>query len=286
MSWTCPCDRRHSFNAMNCVWEVAAPDVDPAYGAQAAQAAFTEVARLEGELSRFLDTSDVGQINAATAGILIPVSVDVIECLALSARVWQASGGSFDITAPVSDADARGFDRFEIDYRERVVSKRCDGTRIDFGGVGKGYALDQVVSILREWSVGAAVAHCGQSTVVAFGDVGPSYSVALRHPSREDVTLTDVRLKNGALAGSAMTRKGAHILDPRTGEPAQAALAAWALAPSAALADALSTTCMLLAPDEIAAMLGEEAALRAFVLCEEDGPLLEIADGKVVEQRR
>lgn len=270
---------------MNCEWVIAAADAEPAYGAAAAQVAFAEIDRLEGELSRYLDTSDIGRLNAAPADAQQVIGFDAIECLALAMRVWRNSGGAFDVTAPVSDPDARGFAGLVIDFQARIVTKRHAGVRVDLGGVGKGYALDQAVAALREWRLGAVVAHCGHSTALAFGDGSQAaYMATLRHPL-DDSALAGVELREMALAGSAMVKKGAHILDPRGGARAAPALAAWAMAPSAALADALSTTCMLLRDDEIADMLRGTGEVRAFTLRDASGPLREIADGQIGERR-
>src|SRR5262249_11742429 len=72
-------------------------------------------------------------------------------------------------------------------------------------------------------------------------------------------------LEHCSLSGSGVAVKGAHILDPRTGQPAQQRSRAWALAPSAAVSDALSTACMVLSESEIAEVIRGRSDWVAFL---------------------
>jgi thiamine biosynthesis lipoprotein len=94
--------------------------------------------------------------------------------------------------------------------------------------------------------------------------------VALRDPASAGGVLGRVSLSDAALSGSGTALHGAHIVDPRTGRPAAAARAAWSLAPTAGLADALSTAFMVLTPDGVADCCARDPRIAAWVLV--DGP--------------
>lgn len=284
--------RRFSHRAMACDWDVwLCPGLD-GDGEPAARAAFAEVDRLERELSRFIATSDVARINAARPNHAVQVGIEVIECLALAARVHDDTGGRFDVTVgawlPRAGNDweltlseyhhagsaPAGMQRLHIDRRQRLVTKLEPGVIIDFGAIGKGYALDQAAEVLRAWGSRTALLHCGQSTVLALGrptepppGVADGWRVAIRDPLRQAAALGDVMLCDAALSGSGRVLHGAHIVDPRTGQAARAH-GAWAVHTSAALSDAYSTAFMLMMDDEIERCCARAALLGAGVIRE------------------
>src|SRR3990170_445606 len=87
--------RRFSPEAMATVFEVLAVHPDERYAAQAAQAAFDVVDRLERELSRFLPNSDVGRINRLGAGDRTRVGSSAMECLVIARHVLDLTGSAF-----------------------------------------------------------------------------------------------------------------------------------------------------------------------------------------------
>lgn len=246
--------RRFTHEAMACTFDVLLAEAEAGYAEQVARAAFAEIDRLEQELSRFVPHSDVARINALRPGQTARVGIEVIECLKLAAQLSERTGGAFDITFANRATRPRDEPRLEFDLRGRYVGVRAEGVQVDLGGVGKGYAVDQMVAILREWSISTAMVHCGQSTVFGLGCPASKkgWSVAIRNPVRHDEVLGSVRIANAALSGSGRELHGEHIIDPRTGRAVSDKLGAWALAPSAALSDALSTAFMVMSPDEVA----------------------------------
>ncbi len=276
---------RFTLRAMACDWGVEILGEPDAYAEQAASAAFAEVERLERVLSRFVPSSDVSRISAATPGEAVRVGIEAFECLELAERVWRESDGAFDVTyasAQAVDANAAGGDagaapaeaghpRLRLDRATLSVSVRAPGTTVDLGALGKGFALDAAAQVLTDWGVGGARLHCGGSTVVSLGD-GPSgaaWEVDLRDPF--DATRSVARCRPGALAlsGSANAARS-HIVDPR-GRPIDERRAVWALAPSAVLADALSTAFLLLRDDALAAWCERDTRCGAIVARHDGG---------------
>ena len=254
-------------------------EVDALYAAQAAEAVFEEILRLEDELSRFRHGSYIWQLNQLSAGQSLNVSLATWDCLSLAKTMFEESDGAFDITIgplmhlwrtedgslrepdPERLALARasiGSQLFDLDETNLTVTLKADHMVFDLGAVGKGYALDQAASILDQWGVGNALLNAGDSTLLALGQ-----------PPGEDawgVTLADgaqaMTLKNRALSGSGFMVKGAHIMNPRTLRPVAIQVQrSYALAPSAALSDALSTAFMVMDPTEVEALCGKYAGL-------------------------
>ena len=244
---------------MACTWEIHILGGEAAYAEQAAGAAFEEIDRLEQELSRFVEHSDISRINALRAGESTCVGIEASDCLRMAAQLHAETGGAFDVSIGAlleGAADATspfGMSHLALDAKTRNVTVDIDGLIIDLGGLGKGYAVDQAVAILREWSIEAALVHSGQSTIYALGPPPgePGWTIAIRDPSDHARTLARVSLRDRALSGSGTALHGQHIIDPRTAGPGACPLGSWAVAPAAALSDALSTTFSVFTADEV-----------------------------------
>jgi thiamine biosynthesis lipoprotein len=133
---------------------------------------------------------------------------------------------------------------------------------LDFGGIGKGFALDAVREVLSDWDIDNALLQGGGSTALAIGSgvalgsqpaAGEGWPVGVGGEWGTPEGWRAVRLVNRALSGSGTAAKGRHIVDPRTGYPVAARAAAWAICKTAARADALSTAFMIMSAKEIEA---------------------------------
>jgi thiamine biosynthesis lipoprotein len=140
----------------------------------------------------------------------------------------------------------------KLDEAEHTVELLTSPVQIDLGGIGKGYAVDRMAELLREWSITAALISGGYSSVLALNTPPGTkdWPVTLSHPGNCKQILSRLHLQNRAISASGL-RKGQHIIDPRTAQPAEGRLAAWASAADAATTDVLSTAFMVMAPDEI-----------------------------------
>jgi|GEM_PF-197903 len=273
---TSGCLHRFEHVAMGCLWELYLAEADGKYAAQAASAASSELDRLEAELSRFMSDSDIARINAAPVGRPVRVGPATYECLELALRVHRQTAGAFDITlaAPRDHAAqaAEGQPRLTLDRHTRSATRHAEDVVVDLGGIGKGYALDQLGRVLRAWRIKAGLAHCGQSTVLVWGSTPPGgWPIGLRDPHATDAELATVYVSSGSLSGSANVLHDGHVVDPRTARPACGALAAWAMAPTAGLADAFSTAFLVLGPQQAAACCLQDPQLAAVFLVEVEG---------------
>ncbi len=277
--------RRFSHEAMATVFEVHVVHPDERYAAQAAQAAFALVDRLEGELSRFLPNSDVARINHLAAGESLRVSDSTLECLLIARHVFDLTAGAFDVSI------GTGLPLLELDLDQSVVRATENGVLLDLGAIGKGYAVDLMAEVLEEWDVAVALVHGGFSSVLALDAPAGSdgWPLTLSDPGEPSRVLARPSVRQAAFGASGL-RKGDHILDPRVGEPVRGRLATWVAVrrpqvpgpegvsgdmprvAAAAVADALATGFMILTLGEIEALCARSPGLEAWILPKpEDG---------------
>ena len=276
--------RRFSHEAMATVFEVYAVHPDERYAAQAAQAAFDLVDRLERDLSRFRSNSDITRVNSLAAGENASVGPSTIECLVIARHLFDLTGGAFDISI------GTGLPSLELDADDFVVRATKEGVQVDLGGIGKGYAVDLVAELLEEWGIERALVHGGFSSVLALeAPAGrDGWPLTLSDPAAPSRVLARFSVRQTALGASGV-RKGDHIVDPRTGAPVRGRLAAWVALPrpartradapaddgpriaAGAVTDALTTAFMLLSAEAIAALCERSPGLEAWVLPEHAG---------------
>lgn len=253
---------------------------------------------LEAALTVYQDESEVSRLNASAHLGPVPVSAELAAVLGLALEIGRASGGAYDVAAgalslawgftrgprrvpgsgPLADARARaGAGLVEFDPDARTVRFRAPGVVLNFGSIGKGYAVDRAVDVVRRyWWPTSTLIHGGRSSLYALGsppdDFGGRWAVALRDPDHPDDALGTVHLRNRGMAtsGSAYQRFEAdgrsygHIIDPRTGAPpTRGPSSVTVLAPTAAEADAWSTAFYLLGPEGSAPILAARPELGA-----------------------
>ena len=243
-------DSIHVFNhnAMATQFQVRIAGEEKTYAAQTAQAAFALADELESRLSRYRANSEISQIAQLLPGDKLRLSEPVFACLRLAQRMEFATRGAFSVTAsalrnqPTKPLWALVENEFTL---------RCDSGRLEFdlGAIGKGFALDRMAEVLREWSCPAFMLVAGGSSILT-GDA-PSGTAGWDCGLGENNSARRHWLTNSSLSGSGLAVKGEHIFDPRTGLACSRRHRAWALTTSAAESDALSTACMILDETEI-----------------------------------
>ena len=304
--------------ALACRFEVTLDSADARH-VEAARAALDEVDAIEDALSWFRDTSEVSRLNRQAAEALVPVSPGLFTLLSLCRELNAATGGAFDPASTalsrcwgfldrrprlppdeeIATARARsGMDKVTLDGMGRAVRFTVPGVELSFGAVGKGWALDRVAASMRVRGVGRALLTAGGSSHRGWG--GESWELALRSGG---VDLGLLRLRDAALGTSAAGeqhfevdgRRFGHVLDPRTGWPAEGVRSASVVTSEAAVADALSTAFLVggpsLASPFCAARPGTMALLvldakprEILVVGKRDGVTVEPAEGiRVVE---
>ena len=260
---------KFSHQAMNAVFEIWIQHEDGTYAGRAARAAFHEADRLEQEMSRFIDNSDVSRINSAAVGTPVSVSPDTMACLLTAKDVYDLTGGAFDITVgplvqlwrqgdPTPESleqilQGRTGEPFALNETALTVTPLRQQVGIDLGGVAKGYAIDRMAQVLQEWGIRRALIHGGASSVLAMDPPieKSGWPVAISNPHNPDQKLARLELARQVLSCSGLQR-GPHIIDPVSGRPVADKRAVWLITTdSTAKADALTTAFMVMPVEAI-----------------------------------
>lgn len=273
--------------AMACEFEVILNAGEHAGASELAVAALDLVDRLEEQLTVYRDTSELVAINRRAANEPVPVEKRLFGLLELAVRLHTETNGAFDITAgPLTKAwgffsrrgarpdqpeiqralSAVGSQYLRLDPSSEMVQFTTPGMELNLGAIGKGYALDRCSELLDGAGLSSYLIHGGQSSVLARGSQSGNsgtgnWTIGLGNPAHPGRQLAEIDLFNQALATSGSRvqsfrqdgRRYGHILDPRTGEPAEGMITATVIAPSGAMADALSTAFFVLGAERSAA---------------------------------
>lgn len=235
----------HTFQhrAMATYYEVRLADEERAYAAQAAQAAIDLLDKLEKHLSRFRPDSDVSQIAALSPGETMRLSEPAFACLEIAKKMDLATYGAFSVSAAALQMQS-ALPQWSLLPEELAIRCEAGKLQFDLGAVGKGFALDRMAELLNEWDCPAFLLVAGGSSILA--GAAPKDTAGWSCGLGDDNAQQRLLLADASLSGSGVAVKGSHILDPRTGQPAQRQNRAWALTDTAAESDALSTACMVM----------------------------------------
>lgn len=293
---------QHVWPMMGSYLEIIFHGRDEATLEQAALAAYEECERLERLLSRYDGESEVSLINALASERPIPVEPTTFDLLVRAGRYWEATRGAFDVTvgplvdlwrrriraAPPSEVEiaealARvGFRHLLIDAETRHVAFDVAGMEIDLGGIGKGFAADRIAEIVRGLGVWSGLVSLGGSSIFAIGGPPgrPAWTIEIEHPLVCGRPILSIDASDEALSSSGTRRRSLaglgevpppHIIDPRTGGTARGPAAVTIIAPSAELAEILSTAIMVLDRDESLDLLRRAGAREAIAFYREAG---------------
>jgi len=248
----------HTFSceAMHTTFSLHLECTDAERAADAAGACFNQLERLESELSRFRHDSDVSRINHLKTGETLLISDNTYNCIVHSFDAYAMTGGLFDVTlgsttwpkgyAPGATSDGIS-GQLELSPDQPLVTCVEAGRQVDLGGIGKGFALDQLADTLASYQISSALLCAGNSTLLAIGP--QTWPIALTG----DAAVEKIGLQGCALSASGSGIQGAHVIHPDfpSEEPPYIFKRAWLTAPTASMADACSTACLLMTDDEI-----------------------------------
>ena len=234
--------------------------VRPEQARRSLQRMHIEVARLERIFSLYHPNSELVRLNRA--GRIARPSRDLLKVLDLSRDISDRSRGAFDptvqplwrlhasLTPPGSAqiAAARSLVDFTaLDVSNAVIRLGRTGMQLTLNGVAQGYVTDKITDLLRNEGFENAVIELGETRALGQRPAGAPFSIGLLDPATPSRVMQQVDLSDAALAVSGgyghrlRDGSGHHILDPRTGSSATGLAQVAVIAPTAMLADALST---------------------------------------------
>jgi thiamine biosynthesis lipoprotein len=281
--------------SMACEYAIEAygPDADAL--PRIVEAALDEVDRLDRLMSHYKSDSPLSRINREAA--LHPVAVDqeLFDFIVEAMRYHDDSEGAFDITVgPLMKA--WGFFRGEgrlplpneldaarrlvgaahviVDPAARTIAFDAPGVELDLGGIAKGYAVDRVVELLKRRRIAAALVSSGGSTIYAFGAPPghDAWPIAIQDPIDSGKTAFTLHVRDRAVSVAGSSEKFfeaggvkySHIMDPRTGMPAQGVLSVVVLARTGTEGDALDDAFFVMGPERSQAYVNRLRDTEAF----------------------
>jgi len=268
-----------SVDAMGTGFSIVAYGEDRARLQTAVAQGLEEARRLDEMLSNYKPDSEWSQMNRQAADRPFPASTELFELLSACVEYGRASEGTFDISVgPLMKlwgfykgtghlphrAEVRGamnmvgYRNILLDGSNRRVRFAKKGVELDPGGIGKGYAVDRIAQILKDQGVQHALVSGGGSSVFAIGAPPnePGWKMDIKNPRDPSKPVASVVLKDESLSTSgsyekffrAEGRLYSHIMDPRTGFPAQGMLSTSVITPKTIDSEAWAKPYYILGP--------------------------------------
>ncbi|WP_255551119.1 FAD:protein FMN transferase [Granulicella sp. dw_53] len=260
-------------------------------------AVFEEIDRLEQLLSNYRESSELSRINREADSSEVTTDPETFEFLQTSLEWSALSNGAFDITVgklmkawgffrasghrPTQQeltqvSNEIGWEKVQLDPQRRTVRFLSPGIELDPGGIGKGYAIERSVAILRADNVQAALLSAGSSTIYALGAPPGTSGWKVRVPTLGDHqnTLSTVTLRDTSISTANCSEKNfiqnhhlyCHIMNPHTLQPVEGILQVSIIDPSATASDALSNVLFVSSARQRASILQHLPKDSAFII--------------------
>jgi thiamine biosynthesis lipoprotein len=259
--------------------------------------AFQEIKRIEYLMSPWIESSDVNRINRSAGDAGVKVSPETIEVLQRAQEVSKLSGGGFDLTVgPLVQlwrkARERGTPPETEEVKEtlnlvnfRNLKTHYGGTAslkkkrmaIDLGGIAKGYAVDRAFELLKSRGFRNLVVNAGGDLRVGGSKPEGPWSIGIQHPRDPEKIMARISLSDTAVATSGdyekffihQGKRYHHILNPKTGFPAEGCQSVTLLYKEGIMADALATAIFVLGPEKGYALCQRRKGVDCLILDKE-----------------
>lgn len=284
---------------MGSPFEITVVTADEAAAWRAIEAGWSEIDRIEALISSWRETSETSAINRAAGGEPVVVSRELLDLVARAIKVSRLTGGAFDVTfgavgrlwdlkadpprlpEPAEIAAALelvDFRAIELDPAASSVRLAKPGMRLGWGAIGKGYAANRTVAMLRAQGAAGGLVNAG-GDIVAFGhqEDGSPWKIAIAHPLRPQQVFAFLEVEDQAVVTSGDYERYAeidgvryaHIIDPRTGWPVRGVRSVTVVCPDGELADALATATFVMGVTDGLTLIDRLNGVEAMVVDDE-----------------
>ncbi len=254
----------------NCEVQLYAPDI--IQGQHVANLAIADVQRIEQRYSRYREDSILSAINnTANQGGSIQIDEETLALLNYADTCYQQSNGLFDVTSGVL-RNAWDFKSQTIPPEKQIqallprigwekVSIKCSllsfaeqGMQLDFGGIGKEYAVDRAATICMQHGIQHGLVDLGGDIkIIGPHADGRPWSVGIRHPRKSGQLMASIDVSSGGIASSGdyerciilNGKRYSHILNPKTGWPVRGFSSITVIAEQCVIAGSVATISML-----------------------------------------
>jgi thiamine biosynthesis lipoprotein len=251
-----------NIDAMGSTYSVVVYGSDEARLRAGVEDASEEARRLDQLLSNYIPASEWSQVNQEASSKPVRISTELFQLLRACVEYSRESDGAFDITvgplmkvwgfykgsghlphrAEVRGAMAHvGYQNILLDAKNNTVRFAKEGVEIDPGGIGKGYAVDKMVEVLKQDGITSALVSASGSSIYGLGAPPnePGWKIKIRDPKDASKAVAEVVLHDNSLSTSGNYEKFffaegklySHIMDPRTGYPSEGMLAVSVVSP-------------------------------------------------------
>ncbi len=288
----------HSFSyvAMTTPIDLVLWEEDTGKAEAISQEVFKEFDRIEQQMSRYIETSELSRINRLAFRESVIVSPSLFSVLNSAMNISKLSQGAFDITfasvgymydfrkklKPVNSKIQQNLDLFHyqnvlLDSNTETVKFTKEGVLIDLGGIAKGYAVDQGIAILNNHGVTSAHLSAGGDMRLLGDKRGTPWIIGVKNPRDESKQSIVLPLSDTAVSTSGdyerffMDEKGErvhHILSPKTGKPVKGMMSVTILANNAITSDGLSTAVFVLGVEDGLALINKLKGVDAILIDE------------------
>ena len=251
--------------------EITVVAKDTIQGNQYIDLAITEVKRIEYLISDWIPSTQISQVNKNAGSKPVKVDKEVFDLVGRAIKVSQITSGAFDISyasmdkiwkfdgsmkaMPTEEAIKKsvskiGYKNIILDSKEQTIFLKNEGMKLGLGGIGQGYIADKIKVLLQENG-------CVSGLVNISGDIntwgkqpnGTDWTVGIVNPLNKNKVFATFPLEDSAVETSGNYEKYvifngirySHIIDPRTGYPAQGVVSVSVFAKQTEIADALAT---------------------------------------------
>ena len=288
---------RVSGTAMTTAIEMEFWTEDPAVASEAGDAVLALFDRIDRQMSRYREDSELSRVNREAANGPVEVSDSLFTVLQQALRISELSHGAFDISfgsigylydfrarqQPSDEELAEGLAK--VNYRSVVLDPSAnsvrfldEGVRLDLGGIAKGYAVDRGIDILKSFGIRHARLSAGGDLRLLGDKRGKPWIVGIRDPRSESRNAMVLPLTNVAVSTSGdyerfffddNNERVHHILSPATGKPAKGVQSVTILGDDSITTDGLSTAVFVLGAAKGLEMVNRLKGIDAVIIDEQ-----------------